>query len=200
MGAAAWTEHAKDITKDGAEEWGKYLTAQQLSDGIGLAVATIMDTLARRPKDTDPRSAIYRPAVRIGQTAVAAVPMWTAEQRDRYITLAHARDAANTVERKRKAAGGAAGLPIYNVAEAAEKGLATTEELAGLTEYAENTLRRFAREGEGFPPEVGIAERVAPQQFGPPRTLRSIAAVRKWLADYEGARHIRVGNGATTAA
>lgn len=184
MGAAAWTRDAVDITEAGADEWGKYLTVQKLSDEIGLAVATIMDTLARNPLDADPRSAIFRPAARIGQTALAAVPLWAPEQRDRYLKLAKARNATNTVERKRKSAGGAAGLPVHNVAEAAERGLASTEELAEITGVAENTLRRWARENRDFPPEVGIAERVPPHQMGPPRTLRKIQAVKDWIAAY----------------
>lgn len=182
MGAATWTRHAIDITGEGPTEWSKYLTVEQLSDAIGLAPATIMDTLTRSPRDTDPRVAIYRPAARIGQTRLAAVPMWTPAQRDRYLDLAKVRAKTNSVERRRKAAGGAAGLPTYNLAEAAEKGLASTEELADITGLAENTLRRFAREHGDFPAEVGIAQRVPPQQYGPPRTLRRIEDVTRWLA------------------
>ena len=182
MGAAAWTKTARDITEDGPLEWTKYLTVEQLSDAIDLAKATILDSLARRNlQDSDPRSAIYRPAARVGQTALNATPLWTWDQCDRYITLAEARAEQIVTARRRKTAKGVGQLPKYNVAEVAERGLASMEELATITGYAENTLRRFVRENPDFPPEVGIAPRVPPQQYGPPRTLRSIGQVKAWL-------------------
>lgn len=183
MGAAAWTAEAEDITEGGPSKWAEYLTAQQLSDLINLAPATIMDSLTRRPRPSDPRSAIYRPVARIGQTRVAAVPMWSREQADEYNELAEVRESHLADSRRAKTGGGAGGLPTYNVADAAEHGLASTEELAEITGMAENTLRRWARENADFPPEVGIAERVAPNQYGPPRTLRSIEAVQRWIAE-----------------
>lgn len=180
MGAAAWTEHATDITEGGPPVWSEYLTVEMLSDAIGLAPATIMDALTRRPTDTDPRHAIYRPAARIGQTRVAAVPMWGLDQAHAYNKLHRAREIALGESRRSKTVQ-AGNLPVYNVAAAAEKGLASTEELAEITGVAENTLRRWARENTDFPPEVGIAERVPPYQYGPPRTLREIGRVNAWI-------------------
>lgn len=184
MGAATWTRHAIDITEDGPAEWGKYLTVQQLSDAIGLSPKTILDTLPRNPPlDIDPQVAIYRPAARTGggQSGLGATPLWTAEQRDRYIELKQERDEYNRTQRRRKRRGGEAGLPVYNIAEAAEKGLASLPELADITGYAENSLRRYDRQHGDFPAEVGIADRVPPNQMGPPRYLYSIDAVRAFL-------------------
>lgn len=175
MAAAAWTETAKDITRD-RKVWKRYLTAQQLSDRIGLSVETILDVLTRNPQDDDPRSAIVRPAARIGPTRLAAVPMWAPAQSRRYLELAAARPNGG-----RRSAVDRSELPVYSLEQAAEEGLASAKELAKILGIAENSIRRWAREEPDFPPEVAVAERIPPFQFGPPRVLRSIGAVRDWV-------------------
>jgi hypothetical protein len=171
MAAAAWTKGATDITGD-RDRWDDYLSVKQLSDRIGLGEVTIMDTLTRNPRQDDPRSAIAQPAARIGQTRVAAIPLWTPQQAQDYLTLYAARGTGDATR---------ADLPVYTLVRAAELGLASTDELHRLTGKAENSLRRWAREATDFPPELGQAERTPPFQFGPPRVLRSIADVCDWI-------------------
>lgn len=172
MAAAAWTKYAEDITGDRAR-WDDYLDAAQLSDRIGLAEATIMDILTRSPQEGDPRIAIYRPAARLGQTRLSAVPMWKPEQAEQYLEM----------DARRTNASNRADLPVYSLQEATDRGLASTDELAAELGVAENSIRRWSREVPDFPPEVGQAERIPPFQFGPPRVLRSLDAVRRWVLE-----------------
>lgn len=173
MAAAAWTKQAEDITGDRGR-WDAYLNAQQLSNLIDRSEHTIMDTLTRNPRPDDPRSAIAQPAARIGQTALAAIPLWLPEQATAYLELQEARG-DGPAERDRSE------LPVYTVTEAADHGLASTDELAKITGKAENSLRRWAREAPDFPKELGAAERAVPFQFGPPRVLRSVVDVCDWI-------------------
>lgn len=181
MAAARWTLDARDITRD-PDTWGDYLTAQELSDLIDLGENTIMDTLTRRVTDpTDPRIAIYRPAARIGPTRLNSLPRWTRDQAAEYLRLFEQRGTLPRAEDRRE-------LPVYTAAAAKRAGLASTAELAELLGRAENSLRWWARsfrvatdDTPAFPPEVGIAERQPPDQFGPPRGLRKIRDVQRWV-------------------
>jgi len=200
MAAAAWTAYAEDITGD-QRRWGDYLSAAALEEYIGARLAargagdgpaksTILDALTRRPAPDDPRYAIYRPAARIGLSALAATPMWAHRQGDAYVELAEARSTTTTAQRRAK-------LPVYTTAEQAERGLASTEELARLLDppRAENSLRRWQRENppgsqDPYPPERGIAERQEPYNLGPTRVLFAIAEVQAWV-DRTGRRGAR---------
>jgi hypothetical protein len=175
MAAAAWTSTATDITGK-PDTWADYLSAEQLGDRIELAVETILDTLTRRITDeTDPRIAIYRPAARIGPSRLNAMPRWTDEQASRYLALRAERDLAGRAERRRE-------LPVYTKAAAARSGLAGTAELADILGCAENTIRWWARaDAATFPAEVGTAAREGDFTFGPPRGLRRVRDVQKWV-------------------
>ena len=176
MAAAAWTETATDITGD-RDRWDDYLNVKGLADQIGLAPATIMDTLPLRTlQSDDPRSAIYRPAARIGQTRLAAIPMWDPAQAEAYNEIADGREDISQERAARRAR-----LPVYTLLQAAEHGLASTKELAQAIGVAENVVRKWSRNDATFPPEVAVAERVAPHQYGPPRMLRSLVEVRAWV-------------------
>lgn len=182
MAAAAWTEHARDITTDRAA-WDKYMNAEQVSDyivrqGYKLAPATVIDIINRNPAQDDPRRWLYQPAARLGRTRLAAVPMWSYDQVDHYIAAQH-----ELAERTGTPGRDTTPKRVYTTTQAAREGLATVDELAKITGKAENSLRRWARERSNFPPEVGIAERIPPYQYGPPRALRVTADVLRWLLD-----------------
>jgi hypothetical protein len=177
MAAAAWTRHARDVSTE-PDARSRYLNVQELSTRIGLAVDTILDTLTRKLEDpTDPRTAILQPVARTGRSRVGADPYWSPEQADEYIRLREARDMRGRSLVRQK-------LPVYSKADARRAGLAGTAELAEIFDCAENTIRWWARSyAETFPAEVGIAEREGDFMFGPPRGLRKVADVERWIHD-----------------
>lgn len=151
---AQWVTGIPDLINNLAEA-GNYLNVSQVSTETGFAVATIVDLLSRPPitSKTNPQGPLSRPARRIGNN-----PLYSREQVDE----AKHRLAAG---RHSHFGGGDEPLPSVDHAEAIRRNLLSTEEIASLATKAnpdgvrDQTIRRWSRDHDDFPPRVALRAR-----------------------------------------
>jgi len=162
---ARWMTEALDLTDTPAQS-GDYLTAGQLSDAIGLAEVTILDPITRTPitQTSNPRSAICRPAARIGP-----IPLWSKEQLARYQELRAAREEDKAL--------GPHALDAVSATEAEKRGLYSIIEYAEMLNLHDQTLRRAQSHDETFPPAVARRHKDTP---GVPEHLFEIEPMINW--------------------
>src|SRR5687768_17489955 len=140
---ARWAAGALDLTGD-LETAATYFTVGQVADATGLSPETIKDSLTRREitNAANPRGALCRPAARVGD-----VPLWSKTQVDEY----H--------KRQKALAAGETALPLVSTAEATERQLVSTEEIAELFDLHDQTVRRWQRYDETYPAAVARRDR-----------------------------------------
>jgi hypothetical protein len=162
MSRARWATGATDLTATPGEA-SKYLTVGQLSDAIGLAPGTIKDSITRAPitNPDNPRSAICRPAARIGD-----LPLWTPEQRDRFLRIRRTTDEKSAVK-----------LEAITADEARERDLYSLVELAEMFDVHDQTLRRAQSQDKDFPRAVARRRKAIP---GVPEHLFKLDPMVKW--------------------
>lgn len=162
---ARWAESATPI--ESFEEASKHLRIGQVSDATGLSQKTLEDSLTREEitNEQNPRRVLCRPRYRFG-----TMPLWSEEQVKEY------QDLAQEIEERRKRE--AEQLPLYSPAEAREKGLVTTKEIAERFGWHGQTPRRYQRDQQGYPPAVGRLRRVG--EPGIPDFLRKWNDVVAW--------------------
>jgi hypothetical protein len=172
MTAAAWTRTARDLTHNLAEA-KNYLTIQVLATQTNLSPSTIRDNMARPPIDNDtvPRSAICRPAARIGPT-----PLWSPSQVVDYHQRAKRRD-----QQRHAQAAAKSKLPVVGADDPQRAELVTIEQLVGELGCALNTMRRLSRDAEDFPPPVALAARERQGTHGRQHELRRRIPVLVWI-------------------
>lgn len=163
---ARWAESATPVSS--FEEASKHLMIGQVSDQSGLSQKTLEDSLTREEitSQRNPRRVLCRPAYRFG-----VMPLWSKEQVQKYLDL------LREVE-ERKAEEGQ--LPSFSPAEAREKNLVTTKEIAERFDWHDQTPRRYQRDDEEYPPAVGRLRRAG--EPGIPDFLRSWVDVKAWAA------------------
>jgi hypothetical protein len=159
---ARWAAGALDLTGD-IETAATYCTIGHVSDATGLSQETIKDSLTRREitNPTNPRGALCRPAARVGD-----VPLWSQGQVDEYHRRAKALEGAET------------DLPLVSTADARERGLVSTEEIATHFGLHDQTVRRWQRYDETYPDAVARRDRDG--RSGPPEHVRDLRAVLAW--------------------
>jgi hypothetical protein len=166
---AEWAKEAKDFTDNPSRAKG-LLSIGDVSDMTGLAKATIRDSLTRRQVSSPTaRGAICRPYARIGE-----VPLWSPDQVTEYqrrASLANAQRANSDV------------LPLISIGEAAERGLITTKDICAMLGLHDQTLRRYERDDETYPP--ALARQSRDGQPGVPEHVRDRAEVLAWARDKE---------------
>lgn len=161
---ARWAESA--IPLKSFEEAAKHLTVGQVSDRTGLSQNTLEDSLTREQitNARNPRRVLCRPRYRFG-----SMPLWTEEQVQEYLDL------ARKVEEERQRV---EQLPLYSPAEAQERNLVTTKEIAERFGWHGQTPRRYQRDQEGYPAAVGRLRRIG--EPGIPDFLRSWPEMQAW--------------------
>lgn len=161
---ARWAETATAVS---AREVGQYIDIGELSDKTGLSRDTIRDSLTREKITTmDPRGAIDRPDHHFG-----GEPLWTHEALAEY-----KKRAKLTLEEKEAKA---AALPSIEPHDAHNKGYASTEEVAELLDRHDQTVRRWQRNYEDYPPAV--ARRSRDGRPGVPEHVRELSKVLAWV-------------------
>lgn len=165
MAFARWAIEAIDLTATPGKS-ADYLTIGQLSDAIGLSEETIKDSITRAPiTQTDsPRSAICLPAAHIG----GKVPLWTEEQRDRFLAIRQEQEEARDVIRK---------LEAVTAAQARERNLYSIIEYAAMFQLHDQTLRRAQSQDGNFPRAVARRRKDNP---GVPEHLFELEPMIKW--------------------
>lgn len=166
MTNARWAAEALDLTLTPAKVVD-YLTAEQLSDAIGLAPGTILDSITRKKitQLDNPRSAICRPAARIGD-----IPFWSPKQRDKFLRLREeAKDARDVLK----------SLEAVSAAEAADRDLYSLVELAEMFELHDQTLRRAQSQDGTFPRAVARRRKDIP---GVPEHLFELVPMATWAS------------------
>lgn len=160
MSRAQWAQKAVDLTLTPSKV-PAYLTVGQLSDATGLSDKYLLDPLTRAEitNPDNPRGALCRPAAKFGDT-----PMWSHEQLAEYRRRVDARSKTE--------------LETVTPAEARERRLYSTAELAEVLDVHDQTLRRAQNNDVEYPPAV--ARRVRVGNPGPPDHVRSLDAVLKW--------------------
>lgn len=177
---ARWAESVPDLYGS-LEEVDKYLNAARVSAATGLSVNTIEDALSRPPitNSTNVLGPLSRPARRIGNS-----PLWSQEQVDEAVE----RQRANG---PRHLGGGDAQLPVIDSELSDQNGYLSTAEIAEITYMSrsllrgwrpvhEQTIRRFARDYEDFPPAVALRAR-SEGHAGVPIVVYDGEAIREWL-------------------
>ena len=159
---ARWAADALDLTND-IEKAATYHTKGQVSDLTGLSTNTITDSLTRREitNPESPRGALCRPAARVGD-----VPLWSTAQVDEYLRRCRARELRSV------------DLPLVSTAQARERGLVSTEEIAELFDQHDQTVRRWQRYDQTYP--AAVARRSRDGRSGPPEHVRELSAVLAW--------------------
>jgi hypothetical protein len=164
---AQWAQQAEDISLF-PKRVSEFLTIGEVSDATGLSENTLEDSLTRtaNTNPTSPRGALCRPAARFFNT-----PLWSHAQLAEY----------NRRVASKSGDGTDAALERFTQAEAEEKGLASTPELAELFGLAAQTLRR-AQESDGtYPKAVGrLRDTGTP---GPPEHLRRLTDMVRWARE-----------------
>ncbi|NUT90889.1 MAG: hypothetical protein HOY78_02550 [Saccharothrix sp.] len=164
---AQWARQAEDISLQ-SKRVPEFLTIGEVSNATGLSESTLEDSLTRsaNTNPASPRGALCRPAARFFN-----VPLWSHAQLDEY----HRRLALQNGDAQD------ATLERFTQAEAEQKGLASTPELAELFGLAAQTLRR-AQESDGtYPKAVGrLRDTGTP---GPPEHLRRLTDMVRWARE-----------------
>lgn len=161
---ARWEVEATDLTAEPARS-GEYLTAGQLSDAINLSPGTIMDSITRaRITVTDnPRSAICRPAARIGR-----LPLWSPQQRDEFLRIREEAKDSKDIIRK---------LEAVDEEEARQRSLYSLVEFAAMFNVHDQTLRRAQGHDGTFPKAVARRRKDLP---GVPEHLFPLGPMVDW--------------------
>lgn len=175
---AQWVTGIKDLINDLADA-GNYLNVSQVSTETGLAVATITDLLSRPPitSKTNPQGPLSRPDARIGNQ-----PLYSRDQVDE----AKRRLAAG---RHSHFGGGESPLPSIDPAEALRRNLLSTDEIAALATKSnpdgvrDQTIRRWSRDHQDFPPRVALRAREGGHPGVPMVMYDGLKAI-KWLVDH----------------
>lgn len=159
---ARWAAGALDLTGD-IKAASQYLEIGRVADATGLSTNTIADSLTRRPitNPANPRGALCQPVARVGD-----VPLWSQEQVDEFLRRQTAQEGSET------------DLPLVTSAEARERGLVSTEEIAELFDLHDQTVRRWQRYDETYP--GAVAKRDRGGRSGPPEHVREMSAVLEW--------------------
>ncbi|HET9144050.1 hypothetical protein [Actinophytocola sp.] len=162
---ARWAAGALDLTGD-IKAASEYLEIGRVADATGLSTNTIADSLTRREitNPANPRGALCRPVARVGD-----VPLWSQEQVDEYLRRQAAQEGNDN------------DLPLVTTAEATERQLVSTEEIATLFDLHDQTVRRWQRYDETYP--AAVARRDRNGRSGPPEHVRELAAVLRWAAE-----------------
>lgn len=177
---AQWAEDVPDLSGS-LKEAANYLQIPEVSEKTSLSPNTLRDALSRPPvtRVGNPMSALSRPAARISN-----VPLYSKAQ----VREALALQAAAA----RKAASATVRLPLVTAEEARRTGLAGPVEIADYAGVHEQTIRRWARDVDNFPPIVADCERGEGHPGGPIK-VREMSAVKEWLRSYvEGNEGTRV--------
>lgn len=156
---AQWVTGIDDLINDLAKA-ANYLNVSQVATETGLAVATITDLLSRPPitSEANPQGPLSRPEARIGNQ-----PLYSHEQ----VAEAKRRLAAG---RHSHFGGGDEPLPSVDPADARKRNLLSTEEIASLATRTKDgkpapdgvrdqTIRRWSRDHQDFPPRVALRAR-----------------------------------------
>lgn len=174
---AQWITDIPDLLQQNKlAEAGNYLTVAQVSSATGFSVATIADLLSRPriTSDTNPQGPLSRPAARIGNQ-----PLYSQEQVDRSRQLLAA-------GRRQHFGGGDTPLPPVDFDEAVRRGLLSTDEIASLATKAnpdgvrDQTVRRWSRDHQDFPPRVALRARQGGHPGVPMVMYDGLKAI-KWL-------------------
>lgn len=186
---ARWAEGVEDLYGD-LDKVGDYLNSAQVSSATGLSVNTIEDALSRPPitSETNILGPLSRPAKRIGNS-----PLWSRQQ----VEEANRRRQSDA---PRHLGGGDSQLPVVDADLSNENGYLSTSEIAEIalmrrTEahewqpVHEQTVRRWARDYDDFPPAVALRAR-STGHAGVPLVVHDGTQVRAWLATRP---NIRVG-------
>lgn len=163
---ARWTHNIPDYSNNLAEA-AKMSTLGDTSAETGLSQKTLRDLLTRDPitSERNPLRVLCRPAGRIKSD-----PLWSRAQIKDYLHRAE-RTVEDSEDRDERP-------PAYLAEEAERLGLVTTSGFAEMIGKHDQTLRRFARTDNTYPPVVGVLSR--PNQPGVPEHLRSLVACVKW--------------------
>lgn len=168
---ARWVAGAKDITAT-PEDAANYLTIARLSELIGLAPGTIMDSITRRPitKKTNPRSAICQPVAHIAEK----LPFWSHKQLNDFLDIRR-----NNQEAKEEAKRSGTKLRLEPVteAEAARRGLFSLVQFAEQLNIHDQTLRRAHSQDGSFPHAVAQLDK---DTAGVPEHLFPAKKVMTW--------------------
>jgi hypothetical protein len=168
---AQWAEDVPDLSGD-LKKAANYLNLSQVSEKTGLSPNTLKDALSRPPvtREGNPMRELSRPDARISN-----LPLYSKEQVRRAIALQAAA--------ARVASGETVRLPLVTAEEARRAGLAGPIELADYADVHEQTIRRWARDVEDFPPIVADRERSEGHPGGGIK-VREMLAFKEWLRDY----------------
>ena len=172
---AKWVEGVTDLYAQ-LDQAGNYLTVAQVAERTGLSPSTITDLLSR-PQITSASNVlapISRPAARIGNQ-----PLYSHEQVGEVVSRQQATG-------HRHLGGGDSPLPSLSPSETKKRNLVSVAEIAAMANAAnpdgvhEQTVRRWARDSEDFPPAVALRSRAGGHP-GVPNVVRERAKVAKWL-------------------
>lgn len=173
---AKWVEGVRDLYPNNLDEAADYLGVPAVAEQTGLSPSTIKDLLSRAPitSETNVLAPISRPACRIGNQ-----PLYSQEQVDKVTERQRATG-------HRHLGGGDEPLPSITPAEARKRNLVSVEEIAEMADAQnpggvhEQTVRRWARDAEDFPPAVALRSREGGHP-GVPKVVREKKKVISWL-------------------
>lgn len=172
---AKWVEGVTDLYSQ-LDQAGNYLTVAKVAERTGLSPSTITDLLSR-PQITSTSNVlapISRPRARIGNQ-----PLYSENQ------------VAEVVRRQqatghRHLGGGSEPLPSLTTTETRKRNLVSVAEIAAMANAKdprgvhEQTVRRWARDAEDFPPAVALRSREGGHP-GVPNVVRERKKVATWL-------------------
>lgn len=172
---AQWAKGVPDLSGNLAEA-AEYLEVPQVAERTGLSPSTIEDLLSRKKitSETNVLAPISRPATRISN-----VPLYSEKQ----VAEVVARQRATG---HRHLGGGSEPLQSLSAAECNRRNLVSVREIAALATAEdpdgmhEQTVRRWAREAEDFPPAVALRSRQGGHP-GVPEVMRKRKPAIAWL-------------------
>jgi hypothetical protein len=176
---AKWAEGVRDLYPNHLDEANDYLGVPAVAEQTGLSPSTIKDLLSRVPitSETNVLAPISRPACRIGNQ-----PLYSQEQIDKVTERQRATG-------HRHLGGGDAPLSSITPAEARKRNLVSVEEIAEMANAQnpggvhEQTVRRWARDADDFPPAVALRSREGGHP-GVPKVVRERKKVVAWLVKH----------------
>jgi len=176
---AKWAEGVRDLYPNNLDEAANYLGVPAVAEQTGLSPSTIQDLLSRAPitSETNVLAPISRPEARIGNR-----PLYSQKQINQVTEQQRATG-------HRHLGGGDAPLPSITPTEAKRRNLVSVEEIAEMADAAspggvhEQTVRRWARDAEDFPPAVALRSREGGHP-GVPKVVREKRKVVSWLVKH----------------
>lgn len=178
---ARWAENVPDLYNS-LDQVKNYFSSAQVSNATGLSTNTIEDALSRPEitSDTNTLGPLSRPAARVGNA-----PLWSKAQVQEAIRRQQSGG-------PRFLGGGTSQLPTVDAPLAEENGYLSTAEIAEIAHMRrttahpwgpvhEQTVRRWAREDDTFPPAVALRAR-STGHAGVPIVVYDGIQIRAWLA------------------